>query len=272
MPIATNIMTQAIALVALLVGSPNPYKVQIIPDPSVGAWALPGNQIAINSGMFADTRDKSEVMFVIAHELSHLQFHHIEKQLDLKIKILTTPMHSSGLTFLPWTQKVHETEADLNGQKLYLKAGGDPRFFSRTLDYIKAHNGYYPGQFNSPRKSLSPLDPHYSMADRFELLTNNVSKESKVTSIFGYNILDRIAQEWLQAKLKATVTFGTMSITTQGFEVTDLTIYGREYELSAHHAQVNYGMDTLSFDVGTFTTGGRTWAVDHITVSGLRQL
>ncbi|EKE01680.1 MAG: peptidase M48, Ste24p [uncultured bacterium] len=50
----------------------------IVNDPSINAFAGPGANIGIHSGIFAATRSESELAAVLAHEIAHVSQHHIE--------------------------------------------------------------------------------------------------------------------------------------------------------------------------------------------------
>ena len=54
----------------------------IIQDSSINAFAMPGGYIGINSGLIFATRTESELAAVLAHEISHITQHHLERLLE----------------------------------------------------------------------------------------------------------------------------------------------------------------------------------------------
>ena len=51
---------------------PFPLQVRVVDDPAVNAFALPGGQIAINSGLIDAAQTPEEVAAVLAHEIGHV--------------------------------------------------------------------------------------------------------------------------------------------------------------------------------------------------------
>ncbi|MFC2049489.1 hypothetical protein ACFLR2_02300, partial [Chlamydiota bacterium] len=120
-------------------------------------------------------RSNEELAFVMAHELGHLNLHHSEKTGEKMDKLfLGPPLGISGVTFEVYNQKFQEQEADLYGLTMYKQAGYDLNFFPYTLEHIKINPNIHfgtPHIFRKARSSLSFKDSHFSMLDRFELLT-----------------------------------------------------------------------------------------------------
>lgn len=58
-----------------------PFKFHIAKDPTLNAFALPGGNVVINSGLIESASSTNEVLGVIAHEIAHVQKRHGIKQM-----------------------------------------------------------------------------------------------------------------------------------------------------------------------------------------------
>ncbi|MDD5388231.1 MAG: M48 family metalloprotease [Gallionellaceae bacterium] len=60
-------------------------------DPSINAFAMPGGNIGVNTGLISATRNESELAGVLAHETAHVTQHHIARMVgDQKISGIAT--------------------------------------------------------------------------------------------------------------------------------------------------------------------------------------
>lgn len=64
------------------------WRVEIVRDPAVNAFALPGGFIYLNSGLIESARSAGEVAGVLAHEMGHVLARHSQKRM-LEEKLLT---------------------------------------------------------------------------------------------------------------------------------------------------------------------------------------
>ena len=53
-----------------------PYEFRVVNDPSINAFALPGGPVFIHSGILLNADNESQLMGVIAHEVSHIALRH----------------------------------------------------------------------------------------------------------------------------------------------------------------------------------------------------
>ncbi|MEW5823574.1 MAG: M48 family metalloprotease [Pseudomonadota bacterium] len=58
-----------------------PFHFQIIRDPQINAFAVPGGYVTVFSGLFLHTRNESELAGVLAHEIAHGTQRHIARML-----------------------------------------------------------------------------------------------------------------------------------------------------------------------------------------------
>jgi predicted Zn-dependent protease len=59
-----------------------PFDFQVVEDPSINAFALPGGHVYVNSGLIAKADHANELASVLAHEISHVVARHSIKQME----------------------------------------------------------------------------------------------------------------------------------------------------------------------------------------------
>lgn len=124
----------------------------VIDDPAINAFAVPGNIVGVNGGLFLHARTEQQFGSVIAHELAHLSQRHFARRLEQQERsapltaagiiagiVLTAVTGSdAGLATIMGTQamsaqnmlsysRAHEQEADRIGLEIMTEAGLDPR-------------------------------------------------------------------------------------------------------------------------------------------------
>lgn len=62
-------------------GSQYRYRFHVARDPEVNAYALPGGQVVVNTGLIQATADAQELAGVLAHEISHVERRHTLRNL-----------------------------------------------------------------------------------------------------------------------------------------------------------------------------------------------
>ncbi|MBS4042502.1 MAG: M48 family metallopeptidase [Chitinophagaceae bacterium] len=118
-------------------------KIHIIQKDEVNAFALPGNHLAIYTGLLQDCDNADEVAGVIAHELAHMQKNHVMKKLIKEIgmgAIISLTSGNSGtvseilhlLTSSAYDRKL-ETEADITGVDYLMNAEINPEGLAQFL-------------------------------------------------------------------------------------------------------------------------------------------
>ncbi|MHB8310832.1 MAG: M48 family metalloprotease [Metallibacterium sp.] len=139
----------------------------------INSFAAPGGYVGINSGLITATQSEDELAAVMAHEISHIEQHHLQRAFDDARK--TTPLYAlamlgalaaavgssnvnapmaiaslgKGLALqrqINFTRK-DEAEADRVGIQTLANAGFDPdgmaEFFSRMQLLLRADSGGY---------------------------------------------------------------------------------------------------------------------------------
>ncbi len=120
-------------------------KIHVIDKDEINAFALPGNHLAIYSGLIKDCENADELAGVIAHELAHMQKNHVMKKLVKEIGMgvligLTTGNGNGGaigeiihmLSSSAYDRKL-ESEADITGVDYLMNAKIDPEGLAHFL-------------------------------------------------------------------------------------------------------------------------------------------
>lgn len=125
-----------------------PWEVEVFVDDAPNAFALPGGKVGVNTGMFKVAENADQLAAVVGHELAHVMYRHGAERFSQQILAQTgltvaavaanakAPENSQLIlgalgagaqvgVLLPFSRK-HETEADLEGQRLMARAGFDP--------------------------------------------------------------------------------------------------------------------------------------------------
>ncbi|MBX3727530.1 MAG: M48 family metallopeptidase [Xanthomonadales bacterium] len=124
------------------------WEVELFVDPSANAFALPGGKVGVNTGMIDLAADQHQLAAVIGHELAHVVYRHGAERMSQQL-VAQAGLSVAGLladarspdnarlllgalgagaqvgVLLPFS-RFHETEADLEGQRLMARAGFDP--------------------------------------------------------------------------------------------------------------------------------------------------
>lgn len=173
-------LQRAEKILETLVPDPQSYHLLLSSRYTLGAEAhLPHffsekPTIIVYQGLISPDRSDEEVAFVLAHELGHLNLHHMERMGKQMEKIHTgQPLEVSGKIFSIFYIKIQEREADLYGFNLYKKAGYDLNFFPYTLKLININPNIHFGSnriFEKELPTLSMKNSHFNIKERFELL------------------------------------------------------------------------------------------------------
>jgi predicted Zn-dependent protease len=143
------------------------WEVNVLRDPQINAFCLPGGKIAVFSGLFRVAVNADSLATVLSHEISHALAHHASE------RMARAHYEGNGGEVLSYLidkkhDRAQESEADKIGIFLMTFAGYDPReavnFWERMQ---QAHRG------GSPPEILSD---HPSDAHRIEAMKDNVRR------------------------------------------------------------------------------------------------
>lgn len=121
------------------------WEVALIADDTPNAFALPGGKIGVNTGLLKVATNQDQLAAVIGHELGHVISRHAAERVSQQFATQTAMQVINSATggerqqllgllgvgaqagvVLPFS-RLHESEADVLGQRYMASAGFDPR-------------------------------------------------------------------------------------------------------------------------------------------------
>ena len=157
------------------------FKFYIANNPTLNAFAMPGGNVVIHSGIIDKAANWEELMGVLAHELSHVtQRHHVRGIIsnlgiyvvlssffgDASALLGTLAQASGSLTSLK-TSREYETESDETGWDYLIKANINPE---GMIGMFKKLQKEYP-EDKETEELTSLLQTHPARGERIEVLT-----------------------------------------------------------------------------------------------------
>jgi len=136
------------------------FTFEVVADPAVNAYALPGGPMFINTGLLKTVDNEAQLAAVMAHEMSHVILRHGTNQAS-KVDIIQIPLALAGKltdsdtlagqltqlgigvganSVLLKFSRDHESQADLFGVHLMADAGYDPIQMAKFFDKIKSQD------------------------------------------------------------------------------------------------------------------------------------
>lgn len=167
----------------------------VIDDPAINAFAVPGNIVGVNGGLFLHAKTEQQFGSVMAHELAHLSQRHFARRLEQQERsapltaagiiagiILTAATGSdAGIAAIMGTQAMsvqnmlsysrsHEQEADRVGMDIMAQAGLDPRgmpeMFEIMMRQSRLQGNRVPEYLSTHPLTQSRVSDTRSRADR----------------------------------------------------------------------------------------------------------
>lgn len=139
----------------------------VIQDPSINAFALPGGNIGVHTGLIMGAQNESELASVLSHEIAHVTQEHISRMVAAQSQGYWPTLAALGLALLAarsnsnlasaaiastqalsiqnqlnYTRE-YEREADRIGYETLSKAGFDPRGMSSFFTKLQRTNRLY---------------------------------------------------------------------------------------------------------------------------------
>ncbi len=150
-------------LAAKAAGERFPYQFRVVGTREINAFALPGGFLFVNAGAIAAARNEGELAGVMAHEIAHVALRHGTNQAT-KAQLARTGLGILGsiagsgenpdladavgaigglganMLFLKYGRTA-EKEADLEGARILVEAGYDPRDMANFFRTLQAQGG-----------------------------------------------------------------------------------------------------------------------------------
>jgi len=128
--------------------SPYTFRVSVVDDPMVNAFAAPGGYIVVFRGLLEKAQTSEEVAGVLAHEIQHVLQRHTTKAIfrELALTALLAVIFGDASPLLASIagslgalrfQRGDEEQADREGMRLMEGARVDPRGLLRFLESLK---------------------------------------------------------------------------------------------------------------------------------------
>ncbi|MFN3403483.1 MAG: M48 family metallopeptidase [Cytophagaceae bacterium] len=139
---------------------PEGIKVHVIYSSEINAFALPGRNMVILTGLIDYSNSPEEIAGVMAHEIAHMEHNHVMKKLIKEVGasiLLTLAMGDKGggeilketvklLTSSAFDRK-QESEADASAVKYMAKANMDPEHLANFLFRLSLEKEHLPKEF-----------------------------------------------------------------------------------------------------------------------------
>jgi predicted Zn-dependent protease len=145
-----------------------PFTFEVVADPSINAFALPGGPMFINTGLLRAVDNEAQLAGVMGHEMSHVILRHGTNQAS-KTKLIELPavlasQMSGGSMMGQLAQlgiglgansvllkfsRTAESQADLMGSHLMAESGYNPIEMARFFEKLNAEGGQRAPQFLS---------------------------------------------------------------------------------------------------------------------------
>jgi len=138
-------------LAASLPTSPYEFRVSVVDDTLVNAFAAPGGRIIVMRGLLQSSRTPEELAGVLAHEMQHVELRHgtraLARALPLQAAISVMGGSAGGAAAMAGTMgalryaRGDESEADREGMRLLMAAGVDPQGMISFFETLEAEVG-----------------------------------------------------------------------------------------------------------------------------------
>jgi beta-barrel assembly-enhancing protease len=144
------------------------FTFEVVADPSINAFALPGGPMFINTGLLKAVDNEAQLAGVMGHEMSHVILRHGTNQaskqnlIELPAVLASSAAGGSmagklaqlgiGLganSVLLKFSRSAETQADLTGSHIMAEAGYNPMEMARFFEKLSAQGGAGAPQFMS---------------------------------------------------------------------------------------------------------------------------
>ena len=139
------------------------FTFEIVADPAINAYALPGGPMFINTGLLRTVASEAQFAGAIAHEMSHVILRHGTNQAS-KVDLIQLPVALAGQltnsatlmgqlaqlgiglgadSVLLKFNRIHESQADIMGTHVMAEAGYDPIQMARFFATLNDHSGAF---------------------------------------------------------------------------------------------------------------------------------
>jgi predicted Zn-dependent protease len=139
-----------------------PFTFEVVADPAINAFALPGGPMFINTGLLKAVDNEAQLAGVMGHEMSHVILRHGTNQASKKNLVelpallgeqmlggggsMLGQMAAQGVDLLSTGvllkfSRTDESQADLTGSHIMAEAGYDPMQMAKFFEKLNASAG-----------------------------------------------------------------------------------------------------------------------------------
>lgn len=102
------------------------YEFHVVQSSAVNAFALPGGQIVVFTGLLDAAKSEAEVAAVLGHEIAHVDARHCIERFQYRMKLRSALADLPRAILAQGYAQHQELEADAIGLRLAMAAGYDP--------------------------------------------------------------------------------------------------------------------------------------------------
>jgi beta-barrel assembly-enhancing protease len=173
-----------------------PFSFEVVNDPSINAFALPGGPMFVHTGLIAALDNESQLAGVLAHEMSHVALRHGTSNVT-KSNMIQLPaalgseivggrggilgtlaplgINLGAQSMLLKYSRTAEKEADLNGAQIMNDVGYDPTQMAKFFEKLET-------QGNKDNSKLANfMADHPTPGNRVKYVTDEAKKLPKKT-------------------------------------------------------------------------------------------
>jgi predicted Zn-dependent protease len=166
-----------------------PWKYQVIDDPVVNAFALPGGFVYVTRGILAHLNNEAEFVGVLGHETGHVTAEHSVNQISTQ-QLMQLAWRRYGCSNRNWQQNTgrwqasvfsltlkfsrdDEEQADLLGLRYMKKNNQDPRQLANVMEMLQRVSKASGGEGGGVPEWLST---HPDPGNRREFIEQEIAK------------------------------------------------------------------------------------------------
>ncbi len=196
------------------------FELHLAEDSTLNAFAIPGGNVVLHSGLVLEAESAEEVLGVLAHEIAHVTRRHSLRQMidtaGLYVLVqtlfgdlsgLAAVLADGGLQLMTLEfSRDHELDADGAGFDYLLAAGVDPRGMITFFEKLQAEHVRLAEETGGVDLDLGFLSTHPATEERIEALTRRLAELEADAGAASYSgFTEDFDFEAFQAMLRGTM-------------------------------------------------------------------